>query len=88
MNVISLQNDTDFDGVYPPQHPNVDDISKGQPDGSGPSSTGAPQLITHAACPNAWYIFNAAFGNVDTEHKHFHTYMKELPELELRRETL
>ena len=64
MNVISLQNDTDFDGVYPPQHPDVYDISKGQPDGSGPSSIGAPQLITHAACPNAWYIFNAAFGNV------------------------
>ena len=64
VNVVSLQNDTDFDGVYAPEHPNVDDISKGQPDGSGPSSTGAPQLITHAACPNAWYIFNAAFGNV------------------------
>ena len=64
VNTISLQNDTDFDGVYPPRHPTTDDITKGQPDGSGPASTGNPQLITHAPCPNAWYIFNAAFGNV------------------------
>lgn len=64
VNVVSLQNDTDFDGVYPPECPDADEIAKGQPDGSGPASTGNPQLITHAPCPNAWYIFNAAFGNV------------------------
>ena len=64
VNVVSLQNDTDFDGVYPPECPDVDEIAKGQPDGSGPSSKAGSHLITHAACPNAWYIFNGAFGNV------------------------
>ena len=64
INVISEQNDTDFDGVYPPIAPTADDYAKGWPDGSGLQSSSTPQIITHAACPNAWYIFNAAFGNV------------------------
>ena len=64
VNVISEQNDTDFDGVYPPIAPTSDEFAKGAPNGAGHQSSSTPQIITHAACPNAWFIFNAAFGNV------------------------
>ena len=65
VNVISEQNDTDFDGVYPPRAPNNDDYSGGSPEAvEGTMSETTPHKYTHVAAPNAWYIFNAAFGNV------------------------
>jgi hypothetical protein len=63
-NSVTDQKDTDFDGVYPPMIPTMDELTVGAPMGTGTRSVSTPHLITHSACPNAWYIFNGCFGNV------------------------
>ena len=63
-NSVTDQKDTDFDGVYPPMIPTMDELTIGAPMGTGTRSMTTPHLVTHAPCPNAWYIFNGCFGNV------------------------